>query len=264
MIKFITAASKPDHHTLIKSGVILLIASIILTMPDTLFSQSGESEGTAVYSDSVEAFPAIMRSLIIPGWGQIYQERLLEGAMLYGSSAYYYYNAFYHLYHYNKGQAEHHLQKFQSNFKFGLFFHMINIMDIADASFREKQAGWQGGLFYDKPLKSPWGAALRSAILPGWGQLYTESYLKAAGYLAVDGFLFYKIREADIRYRGTRETKYRDDRSRFSWYFGLAYLITIADAYADAYLYRFDDAVILTFSPEISGDVTGFRLHVHF
>ena len=24
--------------------------------------------------------------------------------------------------------------------------------------------------------KSPWGAVLRSAILPGWGQIYNESY----------------------------------------------------------------------------------------
>ena len=27
--------------------------------------------------------------------------------------------------------------------------------------------------------KSPWGAVLRSAIIPGWGQIYNESYIKA-------------------------------------------------------------------------------------
>jgi len=34
-------------------------------------------------------------------------------------------------------------------------------------------------LLSDEPLKSPWGAVARSAVLPGWGQVYNEQYWKA-------------------------------------------------------------------------------------
>ncbi|MEJ2104869.1 MAG: DUF5683 domain-containing protein, partial [Ignavibacteriaceae bacterium] len=43
--------------------------------------------------------------------------------------------------------------------------------------------------------KSPWGAVLRSAIVPGLGQFYTESYWKipviwGAGALLVSGWVY--------------------------------------------------------------------------
>ena len=37
--------------------------------------------------------------------------------------------------------------------------------------------------------------------------------------------------------------EYKDSRSRYSWYFGLAYLIMLTDAYVDAYLYKFDETI---------------------
>jgi hypothetical protein len=247
-----------------KTGCFKFTLFLLAAMQTAIWGQSIIVNPDSALSDSTAAIPAVLRSVFVPGWGQIYQDRLLEGVMLYGSSAYYYYNAFFQLYHYRKGYAQHHLVKFRSNLQMALFLHLINLVDIVDTSFRVKPSGWQGGLLQDKPLKSPWGAALRSAILPGWGQLYTESYWKAAGYIAVDGYLFYKIREADIRYRGSRETKYRDDRSRYSWYFGLAYMITIADAYADAYLYRFNDAMRLTVIPDLNPESVGLAVQVRF
>ena len=105
---------------------------------------------------------------------------------------------------------------------------------------------------------------MRSAIIPGWGQFYNESYLKAAGYMIVDGYLFYKIRENDIKYRDTDKTEFRDKRSKYSWYFGLAYLLTMADAYAGAYLYKFDESMKMTVLPVIDEKSLGVQLNVRF
>lgn len=229
-----------------------------------LNAQETESLVNADTSIHLQPMSSIWRSALLPGWGQIHQERLAQAFFFYISATNFYYNAFFHLYHYNKGHAPKHLYLFRYHFSAALFVHLVNLIDVTDTAFRLKPTGWQGGLLNDKPLKSPWGAALRSAIMPGWGQIYTKSYWKAAGYMAVDGYLFYKIRQADIRYRSSREIKFRDDRSRYSWYFGLAYFITIADAYANAYLYRFDDAVRLTVAPQSLNEQVGFGIYVFF
>lgn len=108
--------------------------------------------------------------------------------------------------------------------------------------------------------KSPLGAVLRSAILPGWGQYYTESYWKIPLILGVSGFLVYGIvsehqdyarfRDAyaqsitdlnpsgELEYKRFREL-YRDRRDTYAWYFGLFYLLQVADAFVDAHLFDF-------------------------
>lgn len=218
-----------------------------------------------VKSDTcLSATAALVRSAIIPGWGQIYQERLHNGAFFYGVTATFYYRSFFYLNQYNKGNGQRFLNRFRSNLSVAVFFHVLNLADVADAGWRECPQGWQGNLLSDVPLKSPWGASLRSAILPGWGQFYNESYIKAIGYLVVNTYLFYKARTADIRYRDSRNTRYRDERSRYSWYFGVAYFLTMADAFAGAYLFRFDEAMQLTFLPELNRNYLGIQASVSF
>ena len=109
--------------------------------------------------------------------------------------------------------------------------------------------------------KSPWGAVLRSAIVPGWGQLYNESYWKIPVVLGVAGFLAYGIvtehREyaryrdlyaasispsrpsGDLYLKQFREY-YRNNRDTYGWWFLVTYLIQAADAFVDAHLYDFD------------------------
>lgn len=109
--------------------------------------------------------------------------------------------------------------------------------------------------------KSPMGAVFRSAIIPGWGQIYNESYWKAPiiwgalgvlGYFWVDNNDQYKhfrdlyvqsINEnnpnGNSRYYDQREF-YRDQRDLTAVFIGLTYLINILDAYVDAHLYDFD------------------------
>ncbi len=108
--------------------------------------------------------------------------------------------------------------------------------------------------------KSPWGAVLRSAVIPGFGQFYNESYWKVP---VVWGFLGYFIyvwndqnnlykqysnlfsgsltsdkEEWNETYYKLREF-YRDQRNTFAVYIGLTYLLQLVDAYVDAQLFDF-------------------------
>jgi hypothetical protein len=119
--------------------------------------------------------------------------------------------------------------------------------------------------------KSAWGAVLRSAVLPGFGQFYNRSYWKipvvwgAIGYLgyqwktnndsykqnkdlcnqyndlyeqsetSTDKSIYLKYREF---YRSRREF-YRDQRDLFAVFIGLSYFLNLVDAYVDAQLFDF-------------------------
>lgn len=108
--------------------------------------------------------------------------------------------------------------------------------------------------------KSPWGAVLRSAVLPGLGQYYNESYWKipivlgtigALGYQWVDrNNLYIKYRDlymetvkkdgvGNDQYRKIREF-YKDQRDLVAVFIGLSYLLNLIDAYVDAHLFDFD------------------------
>ena len=108
--------------------------------------------------------------------------------------------------------------------------------------------------------KSPMGAFWRSAILPGWGQFYNESYWQIPvvwgisawfGYLwkdRNDNYILYKdlykksLTEFDngnIDYKNLRDF-YRDDRDLYAIYLGLTYFLNLIDAYVDAHLFDFD------------------------
>ncbi len=102
--------------------------------------------------------------------------------------------------------------------------------------------------------KSPTGAMLRSAILPGWGQFYNESYWKIPivwgflgyfAYKALDNNRLYKDYEgyaaADPSSRNIQiRDYYRDTRDTYFVYMALTYLINIVDSYVDAHLFDFN------------------------
>lgn len=108
--------------------------------------------------------------------------------------------------------------------------------------------------------KSPWGAVLRSALLPGWGQFYNESYWKIPvvwGFLGYFSYIWLDQNDLYIKYKdlyrgsleqtgqgnseylGLREF-YRDQRDEFAVYFFLTYFLNLVDAYVDAHLFDFD------------------------
>lgn len=101
--------------------------------------------------------------------------------------------------------------------------------------------------------KSPWGAVLRSAVIPGLGQIYNESYIKAGIVWGLSGWLVYNwiINNDDYkRYQKLYESEnlsiyrqyrnlYRDQRDLFAIYIGLTYVLNLVDAYVDAQLFDF-------------------------
>ena len=110
--------------------------------------------------------------------------------------------------------------------------------------------------------KSPWGAVGRSALLPGWGQYYNESYLKIPVIWGFLGYYTYGWITSNNDYQNYRDLYtqslqpdytgvsssvllnerefYRDQRDMFAVYFGLAYFLNLVDAYVDAHLFDFD------------------------
>lgn len=101
--------------------------------------------------------------------------------------------------------------------------------------------------------KSSWGAVGRSAILPGWGQIYNESYWKAPVIWGVMGWFVYGwidnnnnyidyknlySQNGDALYLDYRNF-YRDQRDEFAIYLLLTYFLNLVDAYVDAHLFDF-------------------------
>ncbi len=108
--------------------------------------------------------------------------------------------------------------------------------------------------------KSPMGAVWRSALIPGWGQIYNESYWKVPLFAgAIGGFIygwsFYNTRylkysnlfdnsrssSTDLGNSAFRQQRdfYRDQRDLFAIYIGLTYFLNLVDAYVDAQLFDF-------------------------
>jgi hypothetical protein len=129
------------------------------------------------------------------------------------------------------------------------------------------------------PTKSPGMAMLYSALLPGAGQVYNESYWKAPiivgfGVYFVSMWLHNNRLYEDYRdqyiasitpedpngntnLQSLREF-YRDQRDTFTWYFFILYFLNIADAYVDASLYDFNvgDDLSIRLMPETATRLT--------
>ena len=226
---------------------------------------SGQDTSVAVNENIVlSPTPAIVRSILLPGWGQIYQERLTNAALFSFSSISLYIRSAYFLDQYNKYSLQKDKQEMLTSLSSAVFIHLMNIVDVTDAAFHEKPTGWHGELLGDTPLKSPWGAVLRSAIIPGWGQVYDESYFKAALALGANGYFIYKARNAHRKYLDTKDRQYSSERSKYNWWFGIAYILTMADAYAGAYLYKFEESMELTVLPQVEPTYAGIQLYVVF
>jgi hypothetical protein len=117
------------------------------------------------------------------------------------------------------------------------------------------------------PTKSPWTAVLWSAVIPGAGQIYNESYWKAPIIWGVLGWLGYNwvqnnnsyneykdlySQTGDEDYRRLR-TFYLDQRDLFTIYIALTYILNLVDAYVDAQLFDFSvDEDFLLGSPRLN------------
>jgi hypothetical protein len=109
--------------------------------------------------------------------------------------------------------------------------------------------------------KSPTKAVLFSAVLPGAGQFYNQSYWKIpiiAGLVGYFGYEYFRQNNlykdkrdeyiatqtpenpsGDLNLKALREF-YRGQRDDFVWYFTIVYVLNLVDAYIDAHLFDFD------------------------
>ena len=126
--------------------------------------------------------------------------------------------------------------------------YTLNLLDVTDGHRNNTLKTWDGGMFADKPIKNPWGAVARSAMIPGWGQVYNEQYLKAVISFGLVFDFARKVYVFNKRYESSGDFSQKERRIVNSWYLGLFYLLNMVDAYVDAYLFRFDDTMQLTWN----------------
>ena len=99
---------------------------------------------------------------------------------------------------------------------------------------------------------------LFSALVPGGGQVYNQSYWKVPVILGFGVYFVSEWLSNNRRYRDYHDQYslslattpnpdllslrdfYRDQRDAFAWYYLILYVINIADAYVDASLYDFN------------------------
>jgi len=101
--------------------------------------------------------------------------------------------------------------------------------------------------------KSPWGAVGRSAILPGWGQFYTENYWHIPVIWGLMGWFgsqwilnnnnYKTYRDDFIQTEDPNDKRkrdfYRDQRDQFTIYIAITYLLNLVDAFVGAHLFDF-------------------------
>lgn len=157
------------------------------------------------------------------------------------------------------------------------FYAQITEPEISDLHFTKHSSELipadsnktDSGIVIEKPKvtssfrmkKSPWKAVLFSAILPGLGQIYNQSYWKTPIIFGLSAYLGYQIydynktyKDYKSRYEATQlppdytgdfnlktlRNFYRDQRDNFIWYFVIVYVVNLVDAYIDAHLFDFD------------------------
>lgn len=198
--------------------------------------------------DSVKQslWPSLIASAIVPGLGQIRQENPGRAVIFYGASLSLLFNAIDNYRDYDDTGNQDSRAAAYASLALLSQVYLVNILDVLDTYLRDKYEPWPQELYSDIPMKSPWGAVARSAMLPGWGQAYNEQYIKAIIGFGAFTYFASRVYHLNQEYKKTGDPGFRDKRVTNSWYLGLTYMIIMVDAYVGAYLYRFDDAMEIT------------------
>jgi len=119
--------------------------------------------------------------------------------------------------------------------------------------------------------KSPSGAVWRSALVPGWGQWYTEHRWKAAlvagAELFLAGAVVYEHEQVYRSATPSEADRHRDRRASFVLWFIGTFVYSLLDAYVDAHLYGLDEELEFVapgFGPTEDGRPMVFRLCARF
>ena len=88
---------------------------------------------------------------------------------------------------------------------------------------------------------------LLSAVIPGAGQFYTENYWKSALFLGAEGTLGYFALKDHHDFERTGNINLKNRRNNLLWWIASVKLLSLADAYVSANMYKFKDMAKLTF-----------------
>ena len=114
----------------------------------------------------------------------------------------------------------------------------------------------------EEELPKPGKVLLRSAIIPGWGQLTNKKYIKAFGFFGVHAYFTYRFFEEQEQVKLTDDPELKEDleyqRNTWAWRYLAAYLLNLTDAYVDAHLAGFpedtnNENVDVSFAPARRG-----------
>jgi hypothetical protein len=114
-------------------------------------------------------------------------------------------------------------------------------------------------------LKSPTGVAVRSLLIPGWGQATNREWLKAGLVLGVEGAFIYGIIQDTNTLNGLdpydpRYTVVEDNRIAKFWWLGGIVFLSMIDAFVGAHLKDVD----ATIEPEPLEGGVALRLSARF
>lgn len=101
---------------------------------------------------------------------------------------------------------------------------------------------------------------LLSAIIPGGGQFYTANYLKGILFVGAEGTLGYLAIKDHLDYQETNNPALKNRRNNLLWWIATVKLLSVADAYVSANMYKFKDMMRLTLDYE--GNENRFTLGV--
>ena len=117
---------------------------------------------------------------------------------------------------------------------------------------------------------SPTASALKSMVVPGWGQASNGEWLKGSVFfVAYFGFIGWGVSlnqdVQDARGMGATESELSNlERSRDLkfWFAGFTMLLAMVDAYVDAHLYKFDERIDadVGYIPLRDGNMLGLRV----
>lgn len=133
--------------------------------------------------------------------------------------------------------------------------------DLLSLSEQRKLSSNPTGISKFRMKKDPWKAVAFSAIIPGSGQLYNESYWKVPIVWGLGAYFGYELIQNNNKYADYKEQYensqtpenpqgdpnlqalrelYRDRRDNFIIYSAILYVVNLVDAYVDAQLYDFN------------------------
>lgn len=227
----------------LKIVLLIQLASVLNSSGIPVYAQA-EIDSILIHSDSAEVnfWPNVIKSAIVPGWGQIEQQNPGRAFIFYSLSVHFVHNLAFHI---NKSGFDNSYRLRQNSILLSQVY-LLNMLDVVQTQLSGENLEWNPEMFSDQPLKSPWGAVARSAMVPGWGQVYNEEYLKSAISAGLFINQVYKVYYYNKRYKETGDKIFRIRRSANSWNLGLVYVLNLVDAYVDAYLYKFDEMMELT------------------